>query len=806
MRMEKHASQLVGLVLLLIWLAGPEKEAFAQNAPDSLRMARVGQVTYGTTLNDVWGYVDSTGHEYALVGTGLGASIVDLVIPSQPQELFYFPRPYSLWRDLVEYRGFAYVSNETGLGLQIIDLRFLPDSAPVKDVIIEDVETAHNLYVDSAGYLYVVGTDQFDGGMMILDLNADPWNPEFVGSYSLDYVHDVYVRNDTAYSAELTTGLTVIDLQNRSEPTVIGNQTYPGGFTHNTWLSDNGKVCYTTDEIYGGYTIAWDVSDPSNIRELDRIRATLSSGNAAPHNVHVYQDYLVVSHYRDGVWVFDASRPDNLTTVAYYDTSPKKGSGFDGCWGAYPFLPSGLLLATDVDEGLVILQVEYQRAAYWDLLVLDDSLNTPLDGVEIWIEGELVGQTDEQGLYSLAKADSGLFMAQLVKPGFLDDSVLVSLSPGQTQEDTVLLRSFPRSDLRIIVKDTEGSPVPAAIIKSEVEVQGMKETYEWLTQEDGSLDKTYILAGSHRMVVGKWGLFTQEVFADLQQGRINELVITLPIGYRDEFALDLGWEVESSQDEGAWTLAEPMGTYLPTGALYIINPDSDVQGDLGTSAYFTGANDFEFEPPERNDLDNGYTRLVSPEIDLTQFELPMVRFHFWLTNLNLSGSNFYKGQGKLVVNQLYEELIFERMSLDSTLTNGWVQIDSLELINFRDKVQLEFLVEAGLNTELLEAGIDAVSIFEGRGRDQTTNLSELKPMIWQGQSEDGWLSLWYEHLRPTGEATLMILDLSGKVVQTRRLEGGKGNLQWYHGLSTGMYILRLEQAGTPPASQKLMLY
>ena len=116
--------------------------------------------------------------------------------------------------------------------------------------------TAHNLYVDSAGYLYVVRTDQFNGGMMILDLNQDPWNPEFVGTYELDYVHDVYVRNDTAYAAELGTGLTVISVADRELPTVLGNQTYPGALTHNTWLSDNGQVCYTTDEVYGGYIIA----------------------------------------------------------------------------------------------------------------------------------------------------------------------------------------------------------------------------------------------------------------------------------------------------------------------------------------------------------------------------------------------------------------------------------------------------------------------------------------------------------------------------------------------------------------------
>ena len=35
------------------------------------------------------------------------------------------------------------------------------------------------------------------------------------------------------------------------------------------------------------------------------------------------------------------------------------GGNFDGCWGAYPYLPSGLVLATDQQEGLFILHTPY---------------------------------------------------------------------------------------------------------------------------------------------------------------------------------------------------------------------------------------------------------------------------------------------------------------------------------------------------------------------------------------------------------------------------------------------------------------
>ena len=68
---------------------------------------------------------------------------------------------------------------------------------------------------------------------------------------------------------------------------------------------------------------------------------------------------------------------------------------------------SGLILASDVDEGLFILKPEYQRAAFWDLTVLDDSLQLPIAEAEVWLAGEFQGRTDQNGMLSLAKADSG---------------------------------------------------------------------------------------------------------------------------------------------------------------------------------------------------------------------------------------------------------------------------------------------------------------------------------------------------------------------------------------------------------------
>ena len=76
----------------------------------------------------------------------------------------------------------------------------------------------------------------------------------------------------------------------------------------------------------------------------------------------VVGDFLVTAYYRDGVIITDAHYPDNMIKTGNYDTSPLSGDGFNGCWGSWPYLPSGNIIASDMEEGLFIL-----GPTYWHL-------------------------------------------------------------------------------------------------------------------------------------------------------------------------------------------------------------------------------------------------------------------------------------------------------------------------------------------------------------------------------------------------------------------------------------------------------
>jgi len=326
----------------------------------SLNMVQIGNLSYNQDLNDVWGYVDLNGNEHALVGCANGFSYVDVSNPSNPQEVFFISGSNSVWRDLKTWGKYAYVTTEAEDGLLIVDLTDL--SGQTYTYWTDQFMRAHNIYIDENGFAYIFGSqDGPTDGAIILDLNDDPMNPSVAGLFDAYYLHDGMVRGDTLWGAAVYEGvLTAVDVSDKANPVILGSSPTSCNFTHNAWVSDDGNYVFTTDEQSDCNVGAYDVSNISDIQEIDLIQSWNNENGfpVIPHNTHVLGDYLVTSYYTSGVTVIDASDPFNMNEIAYYDTSPDyEGGEFEGCWGAYPFLPSGLILATDQQTGLHILEI-----------------------------------------------------------------------------------------------------------------------------------------------------------------------------------------------------------------------------------------------------------------------------------------------------------------------------------------------------------------------------------------------------------------------------------------------------------------
>ena len=391
---------------------------------------------YPVDLSDVWGWSDGE-NEYAIVGLLNAFTVVDVTDPDNIVKLFAttVDGPRTFWRDVKTYSHYAYGVHDgpfsgQSQGLVIMDLQYLPDSMPT--TFWTDSGTfleAHNIYVDENGIVYLAGHDHGGSGILMLDIATDPLNPVIVGQYSDGYVHDCFARNDTLWTSDgnATFGsagqkrFSVVDVSDKANPVLLGYGATPGDYSHNIWPSDDGTKVFTTDESNGGFVTSQDISDVTDIQEIDRYRSNPGS-NVIPHNVTVLNDFVVTSYYRDGVIILDASLPDELVEVASYDTDPNQwGSGFNGCWGVYPYLPSGNILAADIERGLYVLTPDYKRAVHIRGTVSDAATTTLITGADIEIIFA-ADTTDESsnldGKFKKGYPEGGVFTIIVSKAGY----------------------------------------------------------------------------------------------------------------------------------------------------------------------------------------------------------------------------------------------------------------------------------------------------------------------------------------------------------------------------------------------------
>lgn len=393
----------------------------------------------GQNLANIWGYTAPNGNEYALVGAQQGLIIVDVTNPDNPQQIVQISGPNSSWREIKTYQHYAYVVSEGGGGIQVVDLSNLPSSnLSYQSVSPGGIARGHALHVDeTAGYLYVYGSNLQGGRSVVFNLNNNPYNPTYVNFVNLiGYVHDGYVDNNLLYSAHIYAGqFAVINMANKNNPVLLGTQQTPGSFTHNTWKS--GNSLFTTDEVSNSFLTSYDVSDPGDIRELDRIRITPGSGSIV-HNTYIIDDYAVTSWYKDGFSIVDVSRPANMVETGRYDTYPNgSGNGFEGCWGVYPYFPSGTIVASNIraqgtDNGeLWVMTPDYVRGCYLEGTVTDSVTGNPIPGADVAILSTGVsGTTNNFGEYKIAQLQNGSVDVSFSKPGYVTKVLSANLDNG----------------------------------------------------------------------------------------------------------------------------------------------------------------------------------------------------------------------------------------------------------------------------------------------------------------------------------------------------------------------------------------
>ncbi len=318
------------------------------------------------TYNDVWAWAGG-GREYGIIGSILGTHWVDITNPQLPVEVdFEYGAEFGgfvVHRDFHNYGKYLYAVCDEGSAstLQIFDMSFLPDS--VHKVYDSDslFTNSHNIFIDTATQkLYVCYARKMFSNLtkeVAVYSLANPISPVFLG-FVPEKAHDVYVKNDTVYLNNETRGLFFYDASPlpNANATFLGSlTTYPDkGYNHSGWPSEDGKHYFSSDETHGKQMKSLDITNFNNIVVKDVFGANYSSTSIA-HNQIVKGDSIYVSHYYDGLRIYNISDPANITEVAYYDTYlGANGNSFKGAWGIYPFLPSGNILVSDMQKGLMV--------------------------------------------------------------------------------------------------------------------------------------------------------------------------------------------------------------------------------------------------------------------------------------------------------------------------------------------------------------------------------------------------------------------------------------------------------------------
>ena len=768
------------LQILMICLVVP---AFAQ-----LNMTLRSEVQFSNGLNDIWGWQDpDTGIEYALVGRRDGVSIVSLEDVDNAQEVQFIPGPNSTWRDLKTWGSHCYVTNETSNGVLVIDLSKLPNEAPFFEWTpdIPDlggaISSCHNLYIDERGICYLAGCNINRGGLIYVDVVTNLGQPEVIGWNEPQYSHDVFVRDGIIYDSQINNGvLAIYDHTDLTQTIRLGTQRTPFSFTHNAWLSDDSRVVFTTDERPNAPVAAYDISDPTDIEFLDEFRPIASlDRSVVPHNVHVWDDWLLISYYTDGGIVVDASRPENLIEVGNFDTFLGTDGGTNGAWGLYPFLPSGTVLVTDVDNGLYVLTPNLVRACWLEGTVTEMGSGIELSDVKVEIDVAQAnqGSTDASGEYTTGIATAGTYEVTFSKFGYKEKTVSAILDNGVVTTLDVELEKLSRINISgTVTRSDNDQPIEGASLS----FSNSLGSFDIFTDANGNFS-TEEFPGDYVIFVDKWGYKTIELEESVDATPINA---QLDFGYQDDFETDLGWTAttDGRAASGFWVRDVPNATFFDGN---ISNIGEDLPSDFGTKCYVTG-NDVGRAGDD--DVDDGMVTLTSPVMDLTQYADPNINFSYYF--FNASGQGTPNDSVRFFMNNGIEEIGI--LTFTQSVQN-WqpVVFRIADHITITDNMTFSVAASDFNPGHLVEAAFDGFFVEE--------NLSSTKNLL-QNVSLEAFpnpfeQNFTFKYQLENNDANLLITNLLGQQIESHRLIGAHGNIQLGNDWISGVYFAKITQDG-----------
>lgn len=660
--------------------AGPGFRRANLNQPNILGMGGSPFTSSGVTLlswvplsdmgspatgSDCWGYVSPSGREYALMGHDNGTSVIEVTVPTNAQVIATLPGPNSLWRDVKVYGDKAYAVSEGGDGIQVFSLAQVDSGivTQIGSVTTGGTTATHNVAInEDSGFLYRLGGSS--NGFRVYDLNVDPVNPPLVASWSTRYIHDAQIVSYTSgpYAGKevmfacsgfnggyVGTGLDVIDVTNKSNITVLANSPLPNGeYSHQGWLSPDRQYFYLGDELdeNGVLPTTTHVIDVSNLSSPN-ILPTFTNGNqSVGHNLYTEGNLIYEANYRSGLRIFDATNPVAPVETAFFDTYPDDdGDAFNGLWNVYPYLPSGIVLGSDLERGLFVWLVGNPPLAFDLPTGAPDLVNPAGDVIDVTISEDQPGDL-APGTAMLHVNDGGGWVS----------TPLANLGGGNFQGSFAASTCGTSFEYYLTADDSGGTT--------------------WSSPEGAPFEVHAATAA-----VGEASIVS------------------------DDVELGTGWTAGVAGDTattGAWTLVNPIGTaaqsaddHSPAGSFCFVTGQGSSGGSVG-----------------ENDVDGGFTTLVTPSYDLSAGSSPRISYWRWYSNTQGGDPNADIFEVE-ISNDGSNWTNVETVGPNGVETDGgWFQhtVVVTDFVTLTSNVQLRFRASDLGSGSIVEAAIDDLEI------------------------------------------------------------------------------------------------
>lgn len=614
-------------------------------------MQLLSNISFNQTCNDITGFYQDE-REFAVIGLQSGAAIVDITDPYNPFQIEIIEGSSSTWRDLKYWDRHVYIGTEAEDGVKIVSVDNLDEPVLVNTVF--DFVSSHNIYIDSDGYLYVVGAD--DNDIWIYDLE-DPANPNLIGTWNLEnetssqagYCHDIEVYNNKLYCASIYVGyFRIIDVSDKANPiTILSHFTGTDGIsTHDVAISEDENYLFTGDENLGGHIKAWDISDYNNINLIDEYQ-TENGEEHTSHNIYIKPgtNQLYVSYYADGTRIIDISNPYQLEEIAYYDFSDTEGL-YVSNWGVYPYLPSGNIISSDRELGLFVLSVGGISIIHDDVqdVSLDDSPYVPFVAYVDSFEGNIENVTLHYSLDNINWNDVSMY--------------------NNMDNRYEAIMTFDQSSVIVYYYITATNSI------------GQSSQYPQIEESVSFI----------------YGDLIDIIFQDFEESN--------------------NWTVESTASVGEWEWGVPIGTSLQGGFAnvdFIVQTNEDYS-ENGEKCFVTG--NYDVSQPGGGDVDGGETVLYSETYNLEQYPDVLLSYWRWYTNDlgNNPGSDIWNVQASSDGGVSWVDLEYTSISMNQWYERRFVLSDYIDLSN---EVQFRYIASDLLNAgdvgsggSLVEAALD----------------------------------------------------------------------------------------------------